>query len=959
MCRLGTALAIFMTILAAQLGIRVDAAVPHPSGITFLPIFAPDHGLTNPTETPFRQEVCLNGLWQFEPLALPRGYKAGGGPPALPAANSHGWSATPIRIPSPWNVDSFASGNGDEFDCFPSYPKSWNSVQMGWLKTDFSVPIGWKGKQIYLHFMSIIGAADIVVNGHQLANHFNNFLPFRVDVSRVVRIGGRNTLLVGVRKPDLFNIRGPLNSKYTYPTGSFWGMHVVGIDQDVFLQARPKLYIKNVFIRPLVQQGVLRVDVTVVNRSKTGRHFNLVGKIRPWKWLDSNNEITAPASKSVLGSVVLRVNAPPVTLAAGQTQTFNLSVRANHVLALWTLIHPRLYGLIVSLRAAHKTLDRKYDRFGWRQWSISGKQLLLNGKPVKLYADAWHFLGVPAMTPRYAWAWFTMLKKAHCNAVRLHAQPRPPFFLKLADQMGIAVLDESGIWASHCGFNYWQDATWRRFRRGLQAQVLRDRNHPSIFGWSVANEIYAAMYVVHAPKSVQAMVTGKVVDLAHMVEKLDPTRPWVSSDGDGDMNGRLPVYIAHYGTPRDWAYHARVDKPFAVGECTETYYSTPPMVAKLEGDRAYKNMKYYMQGLAIQAYQDAIAERKLCAYGALWNLVWYGLKPLPLGLRDQKVPATLRNGIFFGRYVPHQPGMQPERLGPYCSTLNPGYDPRLPLFEPWSLWKAVQAARAPGHALPSPWSKAPAQLPLPHPLAPVIRHVRFAGSIDGRLGTELAALGASIIPIGIESPGRILIVDLLTVRPDQMKNIDANIRSTCDRGGIVLIFNLRRTTLKSANALLPVPLALTNRAAVSLLADRHHGLTAPISLAALYFGADHNAYIIRHGMSGTFVKRSKILLRACPVNWLAWTKKPEYLKTACLFISQHLKKPSGAALVQYPLGSGHLDVTTLDVLSSDPRKLALLKALLENLRIVLRDNAANRYHNGPKPGRFPGDRPLK
>lgn len=942
------------TALIVTLPFEVDG-----DGIMFNHVYAPEHGLVRPMERPYRREICLNGLWRFEPLPLPSGYKPGAGPPRLPAPEANGWSKTPIRIPSPWNVDSFGGGNGYEFDCFPSYPKSWNSAPMGWLKLAFKFPADWSGKQTYLHFMSIVGAARIVVNGHRMADHFNNFLPFEVNITKAIKSGGRNELLVGIRKPDLFKINGPYRSKYTYPTGSFWGMHVVGIDQDVFLQVRPVLHVSNVFIQPLVDRDTLQVLVKVTNGGQTRQSFTLGAQVRPWKWLESQNEITAPESKSALGGVALRVAGPHEYLAPGQSKTFTLAVKVNNALALWTLTHPRLYGLITSLRGAHGTLDRKYDRFGWRQWSIRGRQLLLNGKPVKLNADAWHFLGVPAMTPRYVWAWFTMLKKAHCNAVRLHAQPRPPFFLKMADQMGIAVLDEGGIWASHCGFNYWQSATWRRFGRALRSQVLRDRNHPSVFGWSVANEIKAAMYVVHAPPGVQTMVTGKVVNLAHMVEAMDPTRPWVSSDGDGDMNGRLPVYVAHYGTPRDWVYHAHLNKPFAVGECTETYYSTPPMVAKLEGDRAYKNMKDYMEGLSIQAYQDAVAERKLCTYGALWNLVWYGLKPLPLGLTDQQQPATLKDGIFFRSFVPNQPGMQPERLGPYCTTLNPGYDPRLPLFEPWPFWQAICAARAPGGPLASRWAKAPTVRPLPRPLPPTIHQVDFAGSRNGRLYKELIALRVPLRSVDDPRGNALMIVDAHSISAGQIAGLGRNARAAAARGGTVLVLNVGPASLATINRLLPRPMILTNRRAASLLASRRNGLTAPLSLADLYFGQDHDPYIMTHGMTGPLVTNGKTLLWACPTNWLAWTRKPEYLKTACLFESGQLKKPAGAALVEYPFSRGRLLVSTIRFVSDDQRKIALLRRLLVDLRVDLA-GSTRLSHRNEQQSRKPGSqRPLK
>ena len=68
----------------------------------------------------------------------------------------------------------------------------------------------------------------------------------------------------------------------------------------------------------------------------------------------------------------------------------------------------------------------------------------LNGKPYQLRGDSWHFMGIPQMTRRYAWAWFTAIKGMNANAVRPHAQIYPRFYMDVADEMGICVLNENG-----------------------------------------------------------------------------------------------------------------------------------------------------------------------------------------------------------------------------------------------------------------------------------------------------------------------------------------------------------------------------------------------------------------------------------------------------------------------------------------------------------------------------------
>ena len=111
-----------------------------------------------------------------------------------------------------------------------------------------------------------------------------------------------------------------------------------------------------------------------------------------------------------------------------------------------------------------------------------------------------------------------------------------------------------------------------------------------------------------------------------------------------------------------------------------------------------------------ECYDIIVAQRKNNAsYSCVFNLAWYALKPLPFGKRDLTKAPSLEDGIFFGEYEEGRPGYQPERLGPYSSTFNPGYDPALPLWDAWPMYDAVRAAFAPEGPAWSKWSIRPEQ----------------------------------------------------------------------------------------------------------------------------------------------------------------------------------------------------------------------------------------------------------
>src|ERR1700744_5406699 len=232
-------------------------------------VFSPLQSLVNPAEKPFREDICLNGSWQFQPVELPANFKEGHDTaPELPPMEDSKWDNTPIRIPSPWNVNSFAdmNGLGGDFRTYPSYPKSWEDVKMGWLKREVDIPSNWGNKRVIIHFEAVAGDAQLLVNGKPAGHHFGIFLPFDIDITQYIKPGQQNEIALGVRKASLFDKQGPYGRR-TYQAGSFWGQHIAGIWQDVFLEALSKDYISDVYVQPKVGADKLITEVTFKNSS--------------------------------------------------------------------------------------------------------------------------------------------------------------------------------------------------------------------------------------------------------------------------------------------------------------------------------------------------------------------------------------------------------------------------------------------------------------------------------------------------------------------------------------------------------------------------------------------------------------------------------------------------------------------------------------------------------------------
>ena len=709
--------------------------------------FAPSEGLVNRTEKEYRKEVCLNGYWDFQPVALPGSYVQGKGiAPELPLPKEGAWSKTRIKIPSPWNINSFANRDveGPDHRNYPSYPKEWEQVKMAWMKKTITIPADWDGQQIKLYFEAISGYTEIYINKEKVGENFDIFLPFSVDITDKVNAGETAEVWVGVRSQSLFENNSTIGRRIV-PAGSMWGYHIAGIWQDVYLLALPKVHVEDVYVKPLVSKNMLELEVTVQNNTEKKVDLQIQGKINEWVNLAGTDINSAPVPAWELGQEALKVAPVKVAIPANASSKVVLQVPVSGELNYWTPEQPNLYAVLLSLQAKKETLDMKYERFGWREWTLQGTTQYLNGKPYQLRGDSWHFMGIPQMTRRYAWAWFTAIKGMNANAVRPHAQIYPRFYMDVADEMGICVLNETANWASDGGPKLDSELFWEASKEHLKRFVLRDRNHASVFGWSISNENKPVILHVYNRPELMPQQKKAWEDWRDIVRANDPTRPWISADGEDDGDGILPVTVGHYGDMNSMKHWVGIGKPWGIGEHSMAYYGTPEQVAKYNGERAYESQLGRMEGLANECYHLLANQRNMGAsYSTVFNMAWYALKPLPLGKKDMTTqPDISKDGVFFTEYKEGVPGVQPERVGPYCTTFNPGYDPSLPLYDPWPMYDAMRAANAPGHPGWSAYAdidKKQYEAPTATP-AEKYKEVIFIGGDDSKLKGILDAQG--------------------------------------------------------------------------------------------------------------------------------------------------------------------------------------------------------------------------
>ena len=355
----------------------------------------------------------------------------------------------------------------------------------------FDVPAEWTGKTVLLNLDGAYMNAEISVNGEQLALHPYGYTPFQVDLTPVLMPGYTNKIQIVTQS------RLP-NSRW-YPGG--------GLYRDVCLYVGDACRIEPWDIQVITESASRDAAVVSVSAAVTcDRDSQTAAKCTA--------VLTDAAGNTAAASEMDIVLAPGKTTAA-----FQLPVKAPQ---LWDDLTPYLYTLTVTVNADGQEPDVITKNVGIRTITIDAKNgMAVNGRRLKLFGGCIHhdntLLGACAF-PRAEERKIQLLKDAGFNAIRTAHNPPSDVLLDVCDRLGVYVLDESfDAWRNgkngqdyHLYFEEW-------WERDTTYMVLRDRNHPSVFCWSIGNEITESDGTSNAD-----YWTKVQVDLIH---KLDPSRP--------------------------------------------------------------------------------------------------------------------------------------------------------------------------------------------------------------------------------------------------------------------------------------------------------------------------------------------------------------------------------------------------------------------------------------------------
>ncbi|MCR5205209.1 MAG: glycoside hydrolase family 2 [Lachnospiraceae bacterium] len=355
-----------------------------------------------------------------------------------------------------WFLEIYKDGKGFSlpvdysFDEWPvmELPCCWNTEQKEYLlyegSTVFTRTFEYEPKvneEVYLRIGAVNYIGRVFLNGKYIGMHRGGSTPAFYNITEEIKEHNRIIIAAdSTRRPE------------QVPTENTDWFNYGGIYRDIELITVPKVHIKDFFIG-LVPDGSFR-------------HIRIKAKV----------------SDEVNGTGLLEI--PELKI---NTEIPVIGGRAEAVIEadpeLWTPDNPKLYDVYFSYLE-----DKVSDRVGFREIKTSGRDILLNGKPIFLRGISAHEESVKngkALTDEERRENILIAKELGCNYMRLAHYPHHENMAKLADEMGLLLWEEIPVyWA----IRFDREETYQDAENQLKELILRDRNRASVIIWSVGNE---------------------------------------------------------------------------------------------------------------------------------------------------------------------------------------------------------------------------------------------------------------------------------------------------------------------------------------------------------------------------------------------------------------------------------------------------------------------------------------
>jgi hypothetical protein len=473
-------------------------------------------------------------------------------------------------------------------------------------RTRVQIPRQATDRGFRLHFSGTNWIVSVFVNGRLAGTHKGVWVPWDLDITPLVRPGEINELAIAIKGTyyalDAAGMgdgtlhshsNRPLDRKQwtrwmapMYPSAKGDGDgYQYGIVNPVSLVCTGQASTEDVFVKPSVKHGTLGLEYTLRNASP--HRLN-------------RSQLVIEAVHDTTDQVEARWSVPVESLEAGKTITFTTDDLAwENPKLWWPQPNPDLYRLRTELREGDRTVDVHEQLFGFREVTLEGTGLYING----VRRNFWNWVDVSADTISSPEDWADSWRADGSRFIRFGSDLRIARVLP-SRQQRLEFFDRQGIPGRLCtmidgmfisyrlldrsGRGEQQEVRpnevlWENFREH-SAQVARAyRNHPSVMLYQIENELVYinGMNIYGGDLDRIEQLMHEVVEAAR---KNDPTRPYTVGGG-GDLSGRLEINAPHYPTAAaDYypdnaytlqRYSTKIErwpwdrtKPWHVGECS-------------------------------------------------------------------------------------------------------------------------------------------------------------------------------------------------------------------------------------------------------------------------------------------------------------------------------------------------------------------------------------------------------
>jgi beta-galactosidase len=498
-----------------------------------------------------------------------------------------------INVPHDWLVElPFVKSEQVEMDSHGYKPVggAYPETSIGWYRKHFSVDKSKSNKRFEMQFDGIYRNAEIWLNGFYVGTNFSGYVGNSYDVTDYINFEGDNVLVIRV---DATQYEG-------------WFYEGAGIYRHVWLHITDKIFIPEdgVFVYADVKDKKATVTVETMVQN------NL---------LNQANATVYCYVTDRKGTVLAKTAIQKIKLDSRKGQTIKHQVAIKNP-ELWSLENPYLYRVVSVLQSENQIVHQNKTRFGIKTVKFDAKEgFFLNGKPLKIQGTNNHqdHAGIGSALPDYMQYYrIKLLKEMGCNAYRASHNAPTPELLEACDSLGMLVLDEQRLLNSSPEYI-------DQFTRILK----RDRNHPSVFLWSIGNE----------EQNIQGNEYGKkiVQTLLAIQKDIDPTRTSTyAADMGNDFKGVNEVIPIRGFNYREYAvadYHKdHPNQPLLGTEMGSTV--TTRGIYEKDETRAYvpdQDITHPWWASKAETWWKLAAENNYWLGGFIWTGFDYRGEPTP------------------------------------------------------------------------------------------------------------------------------------------------------------------------------------------------------------------------------------------------------------------------------------------------------------------------------------------